>query len=700
MVIKRCPDNSSLGLKSETITRSRRFNSNLSHSYNTRSRARMDAERNFGEEIDEVKGKMDEMVQAQNMMKDSLEDIKNVLALLAANHGGQQEDAGGQQEDVPPIGGGYRPIGNADYEGEGSNGPRFEQPQRPVFGQTDRGKNKTYEEWMEKIEEQLKTIRGADAHGSLRIEELCHATNVVIPKDFKVPDFSKYDESGNPRFHLVSYATKMAMWSKEDEFLICFFHESLTGPALEWYLELDLGRISKWTELADLFMDQYKFNVELAQTREQLGAMQKKKTEPFREYTIKWRGLAVQVQPKMTMPEMCSYFMGTLGTPYIGIMAEVAYKDFRELMDAGDRIEMLTKAGKLPVGEVDGNGTKKNVPQKKKENEVNQVHRQQWRSQQTSYDQTPAYQPNQRAPTHTRAQTNRRQNTFFPDLPPFPKLAISNAELFRQLADRHLLAPYLVRPFEGKLPPWYNPNHTCNYHMDVAGHSIEDCEQFKLAVRKLMACGKLEFEDDAQPDISKNPIPNHNREVSVVDVERSLVRRVFDLGMSMQHLFDVLRRNRYNIVAPTANAGHSIEDCWGYKARVQVLLNLGVIQAKKDKCDGEEIDMVEKVTLRISLLRDSNPERVTLKIRKPQPFAYESTHNVPWSYEVKVDAAGEASKVPMSKAAMAGEITRSGRCYGPPEGNTWKVGKGAEEKSGLVDEITEKDDEEFLKIMR
>ncbi|XP_019431812.1 PREDICTED: uncharacterized protein LOC109338916 [Lupinus angustifolius] len=569
----------------------------------------MDAERNFGEEIDEVKGKMDEMVQAQNMMKDSLEDIKNVLALLAANHGGQQEDAGGQQEDVPPIGGGYRPIGNADYEGEGSNGPRFEQPQRLVFGQTDRGKNKSYEEWMEKIEEQLKTIQGADAHGSLRIEELCHATNVVIPKDFKVPDFSKYDGSGNPRFHLVSYATKMAMWSKEDEFLICFFHESLTGPALGWYLELDLGRficffhesltgpalewyleldlhrISKWTELADLFMDQYKFNVELAPTREQLGAMQKKKTEPFREYAIRWRGLAVQVQPKMTMPEMCSYFMGTLGTPYIGIMAGVAYKDFRELMDVGDRIEMLIKAGKLSVGEVDGNGTRKNVPQKKKENEVNQVHRQQWRSQQTSYDQTPTYQvnnvpqaynytrpqytnqsrpyvpnhtnppyqPNQHAPTNTRAQTNRRHNTFFPDLPPFPKLAISNAELFRQLEDHHLLAPYHVRPFEGKLPPWYNPNHTCNYHMDVAGHSIEDCEQFKLAVRKLMACGKLEFEDDAQPDISKNPIPNHNREISIVDVERSLVRRVFDLGMSMQYLFTVLRNNGYNIVAPTAN---------------------------------------------------------------------------------------------------------------------------------------------------
>ncbi|KAF1867783.1 hypothetical protein Lal_00050217 [Lupinus albus] len=58
-----------------------------------------------------------------------------------------------------------------------------------------------------------------------------------------------------------------------------------------------------------------------------------------------------RVQPKMTMPEIYSYFMGTLGIPHIGIMAGVAYKDFRELMDAGDRIEILTKAGKLSIGE-------------------------------------------------------------------------------------------------------------------------------------------------------------------------------------------------------------------------------------------------------------------------------------------------------------------------------------------------------------
>ncbi|KAE9617713.1 putative retrotransposon gag domain-containing protein [Lupinus albus] len=597
--------------------------------------------RNFGMEMDEVKGKMNELAQAQNRMEDTLKAIRDSLSQLTQNQG--ERNVGTREVNEPiqegphtnvrftiPIGEGYHPVGDAPLEGEGSTGQRFEQPRVPNFHQTTGARpiinndptgerEKAYEDWMEKIEEQLKTIRGADDHGSLRIEELCHATNVVIPKDFKVPDFSKYDGSGNPWFHLVSYATKMAMWSREDGFLICFFHESLTGPALEWYLELDLSRISRWTELADLFMDQYKFNVELTPTREQLGAMQKKRTESFREYAIRWRGLAVQVQPKMTMREMCLYFMGTLGTPYIGIMAGVAYKDFRELMDAGDRIEMLTKAGKLSIGEGDNNGNKKSVPPRKKETEVNQVHQQQqWTSQYTSPEQTPTYQvnnvpqpynytrpphtdqprpyvfnhtnplfrktynQNRSAPTNAQAQPNRRPNTFFPNLPPFPKLAISNAELFQQLVDRHLLAPYPVRPIESNFPHWYNANLTCSYHMDVAGHSIEDCEQFKMAVRKLMACGKLEFEDEVRSDISKNPISNHNQRINVIAVGKTLVKRVSDLRVSMQCLFDTLNMNGYDITAPTRNvsdedswdleshcdyhhgqAGHSIENCWG-----------------------------------------------------------------------------------------------------------------------------------------
>ncbi|KAJ1402719.1 hypothetical protein SESBI_27812 [Sesbania bispinosa] len=114
----------------------------------------------------------------------------------------------------------------------------------------------------------------------------------------------------------------------------------------------------------------------------------------------------------------------TLGSPYVGSMAGATYRDFADLIAAGERIEILARAGKLPTDH-----TEKNP----------------------------------------------------------------------------------VRPMEPPFPAWYNPNLTCKFHMGVAGHSIEDCEAFKTAVRKLIACGRLDIQEERGPNIVNNPIPNHER---------------------------------------------------------------------------------------------------------------------------------------------------------------------------------------------
>jgi len=67
-------------------------------------------------------------------------------------------------------------------------------------------------------------------------------------------------------------------------FLISFFHESLIGPTLEWYIQLNHSTISSWKDLADMFMNQYHFNLDIAPTREQLGILQKKNDEMFKQY--------------------------------------------------------------------------------------------------------------------------------------------------------------------------------------------------------------------------------------------------------------------------------------------------------------------------------------------------------------------------------------------------------------------------------
>ena len=64
--------------------------------------------------------------------------------------------------------------------------------------------------------------------------------------------------------------------------------------------------------------------------------------------------------------------------------------------------------------------------------------------------------------------------------------------------------------------------------MGVAGHSIEDCGAFKTAVRKLIACGRLDIEEEKGPNIVNNPMPNHGEGggVSAIEKEGTIIEEV------------------------------------------------------------------------------------------------------------------------------------------------------------------------------
>jgi hypothetical protein len=47
-----------------------------------------------------------------------------------------------------------------------------------------------------------------------------------------------------------------------EKLLIHFFQDSLTNSALSWYMTLDNTRVKKWSDFADAFLKQYKFNID------------------------------------------------------------------------------------------------------------------------------------------------------------------------------------------------------------------------------------------------------------------------------------------------------------------------------------------------------------------------------------------------------------------------------------------------------
>jgi len=127
-------------------------------------------------------------------------------------------------------------------------------------------------EKFDRIQLELKALRGKELYGK-NAYDLCLVPNVVIPPKFKVPKFEKYKGNTCPEIHLVMYVRKMSAYIGNDELLIHFFQESLTGAALIWYMGLNKADIKTFKDLSEAFVERYNYNLHLAPGRKELQAM-------------------------------------------------------------------------------------------------------------------------------------------------------------------------------------------------------------------------------------------------------------------------------------------------------------------------------------------------------------------------------------------------------------------------------------------
>ena len=64
-------------------------------------------------------------------------------------------------------------------------------------------------------------------------------------------------------------------------------------------MKLERSRIQSWMDLANAFLKQYKYNLDMAPDRMQLRALSKESNESFRGYAQRWRELAGRVEPPL-----------------------------------------------------------------------------------------------------------------------------------------------------------------------------------------------------------------------------------------------------------------------------------------------------------------------------------------------------------------------------------------------------------------
>ena len=85
----------------------------------------------------------------------------------------------------------------------------------------------------------------------------------------------------------------------------------------------------------------------VAPDRFTLQSMEKKPEESYKEYAIRWKAVASQVQPPLTHREINSYFMDTLPSPYYDMLIGNAFLEFGDLLYAVGRIKYGIKKERI-----------------------------------------------------------------------------------------------------------------------------------------------------------------------------------------------------------------------------------------------------------------------------------------------------------------------------------------------------------------
>ncbi|KAJ9175648.1 hypothetical protein P3X46_014185 [Hevea brasiliensis] len=398
----------------------------------------------------------------------------------------------------------YPTIPNTDPYPSNSIPPIHFTPHLPTGGifQGVGGENKSKEsEKLSALEERLRAIEGLNMYGSVDVASLRLVPDVVVPPKFKVPDFDKYTGNSDPRIHLATYIAKMSSMTDDDRLLIHFFHESLSGAALRWCVQLDRSRLRSWKDLAEAFLKQYKFNCDVAPTRRDLQNLVQKDRESFKEYAQRWREKAAEVHPPVTDNELCSLFIETLKAPYFNLMIGNTSNSFADIIQTGERIEANLRMGRLQ--ESAENPAKKTANfGKKKESDVHSITRQNnysqfpqnnYRPYPTSHGQTianipppfPNYpQPRPQYPPPTNfqprpppppVQPRPPQNNPRPPRNPDPPLPLPLSEIYRYLVGINQIVPVPLDPIQPPYPRWYDATARCEYHGGAQGHSTDNC---------------------------------------------------------------------------------------------------------------------------------------------------------------------------------------------------------------------------------
>ncbi|KAL4301783.1 hypothetical protein GQ457_10G005190 [Hibiscus cannabinus] len=82
------------------------------------------------------------------------------------------------------------------------------------------------------LEERINALEGTNAFIGIGMMKLSLVPDLILPPNFKVPEFEKFDGTKCPNTHLTMFCCKMTRHEKDDKLLIDCFKDSLNRFAM------------------------------------------------------------------------------------------------------------------------------------------------------------------------------------------------------------------------------------------------------------------------------------------------------------------------------------------------------------------------------------------------------------------------------------------------------------------------------------
>ncbi|XP_070041020.1 uncharacterized protein [Nicotiana tomentosiformis] len=122
----------------------------------------------------------------------------------------------------------------------------------------------------------MKNLQVARGRESLDYEDLCIHPGVNMTVGYKPLKFDIFDGKCDPHAHLRAYYDKLVVVGSNEKLRMKLLIWSLTGEALTWHTRQGPRNWREWQDMAEDFMNRFRFNIEITPDRFELVNLKNK----------------------------------------------------------------------------------------------------------------------------------------------------------------------------------------------------------------------------------------------------------------------------------------------------------------------------------------------------------------------------------------------------------------------------------------